>query len=209
MKNFIKKIKIARKSVFAFFENSLCSNSSQNANAASSLKNILRARRGFALLFAVLAASLLLSIGLSIFSLTVKELTLSSYGRESQFSFYAADSGAECALYWDIKGNSGATFATSTTYGGVSQINCGATSIALLETLNDANDATTTFSMPLNDVSNTSFCSIVTVSKYPRSSSPAGIGTTIISNGYNVCNSSALPTYGNPNLVERTLSVSY
>jgi len=171
----------------------------------------IKKSKGFTLLFAVLAASLLLSIGLSIFSLTVKELTLSSYGRESQFSFYAADSGAECALYWDIKGHGGATFATSTTYGGIVpyQINCGATTIALSETANDANDATTTFSMPLNDVSNTSFCSTVIVSKYPNSSSPAGIGTTIISNGYNVCDSSANPIWGNPNLVERSLSVTY
>ena len=212
MKNFFKKIKIARKSVFAFFENSLRSNSSQNANAASSLKNILCAHRGFALLFAVLAASVLLSIGLSIFNLTVKELSLSAYGRESQFSFYAADSGAECALYWDIKGNAGATFATSTTYSGVSpyQISCGGTILVLSKTSSDAHDATTTFSMslPPNDGSGKVYCAAVVVSK----SDPNGDGlsnTNINSSGYNVCNSSAVPTWGNPNLVERTLNVSY
>src|SRR5581483_5969902 len=63
-------------------------------------------------LFAVLVASVLLAIGISIFNLTVKELTLSSSGRESQFSFYAADTGAECAIYWDFKGAD--IFATST-----------------------------------------------------------------------------------------------
>ncbi|MFA6095589.1 MAG: hypothetical protein WC767_01990 [Candidatus Paceibacterota bacterium] len=70
-------------------------------------------KRGFAMLFAVLVSSVLLSIGLSIFNLTVKELTLSSSGRESQFAFYAADSGAECALYWDFKASSPVMFATS------------------------------------------------------------------------------------------------
>ena len=64
------------------------------------------------MLFAVLTASVLLAIGLSIFNLTVKELVLSSSGRESQFAFYAADTGAECALYWDLKGKD--VFATST-----------------------------------------------------------------------------------------------
>ena len=48
-------------------------------------------------------SSLLLSIGISIYNITLKELILSSYGRNSQFAFYAADTGLECALYWNIK----------------------------------------------------------------------------------------------------------
>ena len=58
-------------------------------------------QKGFAILYAVLVASLLLAIGLAIFNLTIKELLLSSSARESQFAFYAADTGDECALYWD------------------------------------------------------------------------------------------------------------
>ena len=30
-------------------------------------------------------------------------MALSGTGRDSQFAFYAADVGAECALYWDLK----------------------------------------------------------------------------------------------------------
>src|SRR3989344_5447846 len=56
---------------------------------------------GFTLFFAVLIASLLLAIGLAIFNITIKELVLSSSVRDSEFAFYAADSGVECALYWD------------------------------------------------------------------------------------------------------------
>src|SRR5581483_9987816 len=74
--------------------------------------NRIKGNKGFAMLFAVLVASLLLAIGISIFNLTVKELILSSSGRESQFAFYAADTGAECAIYWDFKGVD--IFATST-----------------------------------------------------------------------------------------------
>lgn len=58
---------------------------------------------GYTLLFAVLIASLVLSIGLSVFNISMKEFILSSAGRESQFAFYAADTGIECALYWDFQ----------------------------------------------------------------------------------------------------------
>ena len=59
--------------------------------------------RGFTLLLAALVASIVLALGTSIFQLAQKELTLSSIGRDSQFAFYAADTGAECALYWDVR----------------------------------------------------------------------------------------------------------
>jgi len=74
---------------------------------------------GFVLSFSVLIAGVLLSIGLAMFSITLKELILSSGGRESQFAFYAADTGGECALYWDIKhpGYSGSAFAPLTDSG--------------------------------------------------------------------------------------------
>ena len=68
-------------------------------------------KQGFTLLFAALVASLVLSIGIAVFNITLKELKLSSAGRESQFAFYAADTGAECALYWDFQHNA---FATTT-----------------------------------------------------------------------------------------------
>ncbi len=58
---------------------------------------------GFTLLLASLIASLLLAIGLSMFTIAQKQIILSGLGRDSQYAFYAADSGAECALYWDFK----------------------------------------------------------------------------------------------------------
>jgi Tfp pilus assembly protein PilX len=60
-------------------------------------------QRGFTLLLASLIASLLLAVGLSMFTIAQKEIILSSLGRDSQYAFYAADAGAECALYWDFK----------------------------------------------------------------------------------------------------------
>lgn len=56
---------------------------------------------GFTVLFATLVGSLVLAIGLAILSITIKQITLASAGRQSQLAFYAADAGAECALYLD------------------------------------------------------------------------------------------------------------
>jgi len=59
---------------------------------------------GFAMLFAVLISSFLIMIGISIFSISLKEVMISTSIRDSQTAFYAADSAGECASYWDIKG---------------------------------------------------------------------------------------------------------
>lgn len=62
-----------------------------------------RIERGFTLLLAALISSIVLALGSSIFVIAQKQIILSSLGRDSQFAFYAADTGAECALYWDIR----------------------------------------------------------------------------------------------------------
>jgi hypothetical protein len=86
----------------------------------SSLQSVIRevrtcipraGSRGFTLLLAALVASIVLSLGSSIFVIAKKQITLSSVGRDSQFAFYAADTGAECALYWDVRYDA---FGTST-----------------------------------------------------------------------------------------------
>lgn len=60
-------------------------------------------QRGFTLLLAALVASVALTVGAAIYSLTVKQIRLSSLGRDSALAWYTADTGAECALYWDSK----------------------------------------------------------------------------------------------------------
>jgi hypothetical protein len=71
--------------------------------------------RGFTILLAALVASLVLALGISVFSIAQKQLILSSTGRTSQYAFYAADTGAECALYWDIRHNHFPTTSPPTT----------------------------------------------------------------------------------------------
>ncbi len=63
----------------------------------------LQKNTGFALLFSVLVSSLLLTIGLSIFNIALKELAISTATRQSVHAFYAADSGLEYAKYRDLK----------------------------------------------------------------------------------------------------------
>ncbi len=72
----------------------------------------MNSQKGFTLLLAALISSIVLALGTAIFQIAQKEIQLSSIGRDSQFAFYAADTAAECALYWDFRCN---YFATSTT----------------------------------------------------------------------------------------------
>jgi hypothetical protein len=74
--------------------------------------------RGFTILLAALVASLVLSLGISVFSIAQKQLILASISRNSQYAFYAADTAAECALYWDVRHD----FASTT--GAVTPISC-------------------------------------------------------------------------------------
>ena len=146
----------------------------------------LSAKAGFAILYAVLISTILLSIGLAIFNLTIKDLQLSSLGRDSQFAFYAADTGAECAFYWDFHGNS---FATSTS----SSIECAG--IVIGDMGGNEYGVPSTFTI---DFSPEPYCTIVSVTKYD---SPAR--TVVESRGYNTCVAS------NPRRVERAIRATY
>jgi hypothetical protein len=58
-------------------------------------------KAGVAILFAILLVSIVLTVGLTLLNITVRQLVLSSLARESQFAFYAADSARNCARYYD------------------------------------------------------------------------------------------------------------
>jgi Tfp pilus assembly protein PilX len=61
--------------------------------------------RGFTLLIATIFMSVMLMFGLALASLSYKQQMLASSAIESQYAFYAADSGLECALYADQQQN--------------------------------------------------------------------------------------------------------
>ena len=60
--------------------------------------------RGFLLAYAMIVTSFMLIIGASIFTIAIKELKISRLGLASQTAYYAAESGAECALFWIVQG---------------------------------------------------------------------------------------------------------
>ena len=162
----------------------------------SNFLSVSKKQKGFTLLIAVVISSLLLSIGMAILNSTLKGFELSILVRNSQFAFYAADSGLECALYWDIKGE---IFATSTEPVDMSPPvkNCaGSADIRTIWTISNriANGALTTLRLDFPN----SYCAIVAVKK--SDSSPY---TTIESRGYNTC------TSGDPKRVERAIRITY
>ena len=77
---------------------------SPNGDGPSTVSNGMKTNsQGFVLFVALLTSSLLLAVGIAVINLSLKGFLLTTDARESQLAFYAADLGAECALYWDLK----------------------------------------------------------------------------------------------------------
>ena len=59
---------------------------------------------GFALLYAVLLTSVVLTVGLGLSSILRKQIILSSTGAASQQAYYAANTIKECVIHWGVHG---------------------------------------------------------------------------------------------------------
>lgn len=179
-------------------------------------------KRGFTIFFAMLVAALSLSVGLAIYDLTAREIDLSSTATQSQYALYAADTGSECALYWDSKYNtSNSAFGTSTPPGSswpASGILCNTVDIA---TKPPPSQDTSRYPECTGNpgtvwcISSTASTATTTFSVAPTSGQPCAVVqvakrtvggilyTTVISRGYNTCVSGA------PVRVERALQINY
>lgn len=178
---------------------------------ASAVKN------GSVLILALIMASILLSVGMGISGIAMKEIKLSSIGNESGIAFYTADAGAECALYWDAKNPNSAAgevvFGTPDTPRNwtASDHYCGWGDIDIMnldgvpywsESAPNANPFITTFAFAL-DVSSQDTCAIVKVVK-TKDTTTGVITTEIESRGR------SSPCWRvDPRAVERGLKVSY
>lgn len=173
---------------------------------------------GFVALFAVLVSSILLLMALSISGVAYKEQLLSVNAKSSQYSFMAADTGMECALYWDVKqlwfaaGNSPTGF------------DCGGSQP---EFLNDISTPTFfAYKLPVEANVNGNTvpgCAVFSIDKdYDVTNSDGTVtnSTKIDSRGYNVlCSNIEYGVGGSPNLsfqngagaraVERFLTAQY
>lgn len=155
-------------------------------------RHFKKTNRGFILPFAVLISGVILAVGLAVFNLILKEILLSSSGRESQFAFYAADTGGECALFWDAKQGIFPTSSQSLVYGGSASC-AGVSIVPFTSSIGTVDAATTTF-----NIDNGGYCVTVTVAK-----SNGGNNTKIESEGFNTCDVT------NPRRVERAIRILY
>lgn len=193
-----------------------------------SIGKLSNMKKGFTVLYAILVASLLLSISLGIYSISLRDFVLSSSASESEKAIFAADSGAECALYWDrVK----KVFASRQEYfdgnvnnagpGGFSQLRCGTTNnpniygggggsgtLSMGFGTEDYTQVIITLTNQLNDGP----CAAIIVYKKPLYTQNLltgnfdvyqGSETRIESRGYNTCDTA------NPRRVERAIEVRY
>jgi hypothetical protein len=65
------------------------------------MANMMMQKKGFVLAFSLLISSIVLALAFGIFNILLKQIVLTGSAKDSQIAFYAADAGAECALYWD------------------------------------------------------------------------------------------------------------
>lgn len=161
-------------------------------------------QKGFALLVSVIFMSVMLTLGLALSSLGYKQVILASTAIESQYAFYAADAGLECALYADQQQNL-FDYLSHNADSPPPVLTCDG---ALATPLSYAYDDTRLYiseRLSLNSDTSRPRCVDVTIYKYKD---PQPMTTYIFSQGYDVsCN-----TVGNPGgarFVSRGISSHY
>lgn len=151
----------------------------------------LQQQKGFVILFTILISTIILMIGLGIFSIATRETALSSTAREAQYAFYASDAGVECSLYAYSK--------NLLSTGGGYIPNCGVFSQINITGIGSSSNPFV-FDILVDPVGKT--CAHVTVVDN-------GNSQHVISQGYNICDAAGHPITTNPLLVERDLDITY
>jgi hypothetical protein len=177
------------------------------------MNKTIKNNKGYTLLFAVLVSSIVLAVGISILTISKKEFLLSSSARESITAFYAADSGLECALYYndntDAFSSSTASIAGTIYYMGRcmgNDINTTATNISDV----DGEKYSFVFHTKMQNTSSKA-CAIVTVTKAFYNVPTYGLlaSTTIISRGTNLGWKNGVCSEPSPRRVERAIEYAF
>ncbi len=170
-----------------------------------------RSKKGFSLLLSVLVGSLLISVGLGIFNLTFKESIISASGRESTSALFAADSGIECGLYYDVSAavyhnNPNIVFGTTTDANDIRDfirdLLCNGR-IPYSATVNSPDDFNSTTTLRYGDPSDTGLCVDIEIGKHDIPHGSLSTLSIIQARGYNTCDTN------NPRRVERGLYIKY
>ncbi len=163
----------------------------------------IKRNTGFVLLFAVTISAILLAIALGVMSVTYKELIFSTSARATNDAFFAADNGAECALYYDKLSNS--QFPINGT--APTNLICGSNTFSPTSS-GIATNKTYAFTLVGMGSTGTS-CAKVTLNKQVDPLNASRIIVTMTSDGYNLGGGAGgTCASADPNLVSRELLVT-
>ena len=172
--------------------------------AINNKKSLPAGRQGFALLVAVIFMSVVLTLGLALGSLGYKQQILASGAIASQYAFYAADAGMECALYADQQLDY-FNYASHSTNNPPNVITCDTVAATQLSYSYDASRLYVSERLSLDAGKH---CADVTVYKFSSPQAPSGAVTYIFSQGYDVsCNTVATPA--GARFVARGVNIHY
>lgn len=194
-------------------------------------KQKMNIQKGFVVLFAMLVSSIILLISAGIYNIVQKQVVLSSYARESQRAFYAADAAIDCALFYDISNRiEKSAFPVGVTNFPSTKISCAGKEVKVsflskASKSRAADDFNYLFAFRYAGQQDISFsglsepfylgtgCAYVLVEK--KQNTAGLIETRLTAAGFNVCREGStagvfeIPDFNDPTLLERRLSVSY
>ncbi|MEK7514743.1 MAG: hypothetical protein AAB587_02900 [Patescibacteria group bacterium] len=149
--------------------------------------------RGYTLLFAVLVSAFVLGLATSILYTSRRQVALSSSSHDSMYAVYAADTGVECARFFNP--------ATTTS---ISAISCGNSRTVTSDWTLSGGAYSASFDAFFTG--STESCAKVTVQKFYD---PLGnLVSRIESRGYNLYQGANCPA-NHPQVVERALRLTY
>lgn len=147
--------------------------------------------RAFVILYAVTLAAIVLSIALGVANIALREIKFGTSARDANDAFFAADTGIECALFYDRSEDADNAFI------GTASMNCAGSS-----TITPIEDPPSYWTFVIPGLgTNGQGCSKVTVDKRVLPD------TSVVAKGYNIGNVSC--DSSNPNSVERQLEIFY
>lgn len=159
----------------------------------------LKRSRGFVILFAVVLSAIILSITMGVANITIKEAKFSTSAKDTNYAFFAADTGIECALVNDKTPTSFPLPGAITPF----TIDC-KSDTPTLDGGGNVDDRTYTFHVSgLGDGKN---CAEVTVRKYKSGTDTL---TDVVSKGYNLGGDNNSCTSANLDRIEREIKVNY
>jgi len=155
-------------------------------------------KKGYTLLFAMLLSTVVLSVGISILTIARKEVILTGNSRESHRAILAADSGIQCAAFWNFDLSKFPEPQQTGTFDPA--INCQNSQITVSRDNEIGNEVT--YSWNINDPAAKLCAKVIINKKQIQVGTETTVQTTFESRGYNV---ECSRVGSSPNVVERAL----